>query len=91
MVSFREQHSSNQKCNLFYSYLHVFFNVLYHTCLILAKVLGRVVRKPVNVNPGLNVQEYPTEPLDKIPALQGRIALAGKIEHWPHALAGKFI
>ena len=25
------------------------------------------------------VQEYPTEPLDKIPALQGRIALAGKL------------
>ena len=24
-------------------------------------------------------QEYPTEPLDKIPALQGRIALAGKL------------
>ena len=27
----------------------------------------------------LSVQEYPTEPLDKIPALQGRIALAGKL------------
>ena len=26
-----------------------------------------------------NYQEYPTEPLDKIPALQGRIALAGKL------------
>ena len=26
-----------------------------------------------------NTQEYPTEPLDKIPALQGRIALAGKL------------
>ena len=25
------------------------------------------------------LQEYPTEPLDKIPALQGRIALAGKL------------
>ena len=24
-------------------------------------------------------QEYPMEPLDKIPALQGRIALAGKL------------
>ena len=25
------------------------------------------------------IQEYPTEPLDKIPALQGRNALAGKL------------
>ena len=27
-------------------------------------------------------QEYPTEPLDKIPALQAEFELAGKKNHW---------
>ena len=27
-------------------------------------------------------QEYPTEPLDKIPALQVEFELAGKKKHW---------
>ena len=28
------------------------------------------------------LQEYPTEPLDKIPALQAEFELAGKKKHW---------
>ena len=34
---------------------------------------------PKQVDNLIDFQEYPTEPLDKIPALQGRIALAGKL------------
>ena len=38
--------------------------------------------KPRKYKPALSFQEYPTEPLDKIPALQAEFELAGKNKHW---------
>ena len=71
--------SQGRNIKILHSDMPVFKNAKWPTCVYVIKNITQTVVIYSKSRYDGRKQEYPTEPLDKIPALQGRIALAGKL------------